>query len=114
MPEQPSSLKKLLALLDDNQAINVVTLDVSAQTTVTDFMIIASGRSSRHVKAIAGKTMEDMKKAGLPSLGEHGLENGEWVLIDFGDYVLHVMQPDIRAFYNLEGLWQESAQPDAD
>lgn len=114
MFEQPPSLKKLLALLDDNQAIEVITLDVREQTTVTDFMIIASGRSSRHVKAIATKTMEDMKKIGFPSLGEHGLENSEWVLIDFGDYVLHVMQPDIRSFYNIEGLWQESAKPDAD
>lgn len=108
MTQQQLFLKQLLKSLDDIQAIEVTVIDVREQTTVTDYMIVCSGRSSRHVKAIANLAAEQMKAAGMAALSETGLESGEWVLIDFGDFVLHVMQPDSRAFYNLEGLWQES------
>lgn len=111
MPELPAQLNQLLLTLDDSQAIDVTVIDVKNQTTVTDYMIVATGRSSRHVKAIAETAMEKMKGSGQSILGAHGLESGDWALIDFGDYVLHVMQPDSRSFYNLEGLWQE--QPDS-
>lgn len=100
-------LKKLVASLDDIQAIDIKVIDVRQQTTVTDYMIVTSGRASRHVKAIAQKVMEDMKLAGLPSLSSTGLEGGDWALIDFGDFILHVMQAESRQFYNLEGLWEE-------
>ena len=110
MSIQPEPVPQLLQFLDDNQAIDVVTIDVREQTSVTDHMIIASGRSSRQVKAIALKVMESMKLAGFVSLGVHGLDSADWVLVDFGDCVLHVMQPDCRAFYNLEGLWQGSSE----
>jgi ribosome-associated protein len=106
MSEQTAPLKQLLLSLDDSQAIDIATIDVHSQTSVTDYMIITSGRSSRHVKAIAQHAMEKMKAIGVSSMSDHGLENGDWVLIDFGDYILHVMQPDTRAFYNIEGLWQ--------
>jgi ribosome-associated protein len=108
MSTQQQSLNHLLGFLTDNQAIDVITIDVHHQTTVTDYMIITSGRSSRHVKAIAYNAMETMKAIGIRVISEHGLDQGDWVLIDFGDYVLHIMQPDSRAFYNLEGLWQDS------
>lgn len=100
-------LKKLVDSLDDIQAIDIKVIDVRQQTTVTDYMIVSSGRASRHVKAIAQKVMEDMKSAGLPSLSSTGLESGDWALIDFGDFILHVMQAESRQFYNLEGLWEE-------
>lgn len=106
MSEQQVFLKQIIAALDDIQAIDTTIIDVKDQTTVTDFMIICSGRSSRHVKSIAQSVMEDLKAKGLTPLGSNGLESGEWALVDFGDFVLHVMQPDSRAFYNLEGLWQ--------
>lgn len=108
MSEQQTFLKQLLKSLDDIQAIDVTVIDVKQQTSVTDYMIICSGRSSRHVKAIAELVIEQMKAAGLAALSHNGLEIGEWVLVDFGDFVLHVMQPDSRAFYNLEGLWQNN------
>ncbi len=108
MPLQSEQLKQLLKFLDDNQAIDVVAVDVREQTTVTDYMVVASGRSSRQIKAIASIVMESMKHAGFAALGAHGLETGDWVLIDFGDCVLHVMQPDSRTFYNIEGLWQNN------
>jgi ribosome-associated protein len=106
MSEQQLFLKQLLKSLDDTQAIDVVVIDVKNQTSVTDYMIIGSGRSSRHVRAIAELVMEQMKLIGLAALSQNGLEAGEWALIDFGDFVLHIMQPNSRAFYNIEGLWQ--------
>lgn len=108
MAEQQSSLEQLLQALDEIHAIDVLVIDVRDQTSITDYMIICNGRSSRHVKAIAELVLEKMKASGLPALSQTGLENGEWALIDFGDFVLHVMQPDCRAFYNLEGLWQHN------
>lgn len=106
MPKQAPFLKPLLQALDEIQATEVVTIDVSKQTSVTDYMIICSGRSSRHIKAIADLVLEHMKATGLRALSEHGIESGEWALIDFGDIILHIMQPETRAFYNLEELWQ--------
>lgn len=106
MADQKSYLKQIQKSLDDIQATDIVVIDVREHTSVTDYMIISTGRSSRHVKAIADTVIEEMKKQGLTTLSLTGLEGCEWVLIDFGDFVLHVMQPDSRAFYNLEGLWQ--------
>ncbi len=100
-------LNTLLKSLEDIQAIDIKVLDVRQQTTITDYMIIASGRASRHVKAIAQKVMEDMKLAGLSSISCTGLESGDWALIDFGDFIVHIMQSESRQFYNLEGLWEE-------
>jgi ribosome-associated protein len=110
MYEKHPLLNHVLRLLDDIQAIDITTIDVSQQTTVTDFMVICSARSSRHVKAIAEQVMEQMKAANEPALNSSGLENGDWALIDFGDVVVHVMQPESRAFYHLEGLWQNQPE----
>ena len=109
MPAKNPLLNTLLKALDDMQAIDVKVIDVSRQTTITDYMIICSGRSSRHVKAIAENLLEQLKACGLPALGQSGLDSGDWALLDFADFVVHVMQPESREFYNLEGLWQEKA-----
>lgn len=108
MSDQETMLKTLLKSLDDLQAIDVTVIDVRGQTTVTDYMVVCSGRASRHVKAIADSATEQMKHAGVPPLSQNGLESGDWALVDFGDFVLHIMQPDSRAFYNIEGLWQHN------
>ena len=107
MPAENLMLEKILKSLEDIQAIDVKVIDVHKYTTITDFMIIASGRASRHVKAIAQKVMDDMKLAGLPSLSSTGLDSADWALVDFGDFIVHVMQPESRQFYNLEALWEE-------
>lgn len=106
MSKETPLLKQLLAIIEDIQATEITVLDVHQQTTVTDFMIICNGRSSRHVKSIAEQAMEKMKAAGYPSISHNGVNSGEWALVDFGDLVLHVMQPTTRAFYNLEELWE--------
>ncbi len=102
-----SQLRTLIKILDDIQAIDVVVIDVSKHTSITDYMIICSGRSARHVRGVAEYVMEHMKAAGVPAMNHSGLEGGEWALVDLGDFIVHVMQPETRAMYNLEGLWQE-------
>lgn len=107
MPDTNTMLALILKSLDDSQANDIKVIDVRQQTTITDYMIIASGRASRHVKAIAQKLMEDIKMAGLPPINSSGLESADWALVDFGDFIVHVMQAESRQFYNLEDLWEE-------
>lgn len=105
---QAESLKKLaLQALDDLKAENIRVLDVRKQASFTDFMIFASGNSSRHVKSIATELVEKAKLDILPPLGVEGEDVGEWVLVDLGDVVVHIMLPDTRLFYDLEKLWGE-------
>jgi ribosome-associated protein len=102
----PKSLEQVVAgALDDLKAVDVHVLDVRHLTTVTDTMVVASGRSDRHVRAIAGAVVEQCKKAGYRPLGVEGERSGEWVLVDLADLVVHVMLPRVREFYNLEKLW---------
>lgn len=91
--------------LDDGKAKDMVTLDVRALTTVTDHMLICSGTSQRHVKSLAENLVKTCKDAGYQPSGIEGLDEGEWVLVDLGGVVAHVMQPQARAFYQLEKLW---------
>jgi ribosome-associated protein len=106
---EQTQLNTLQRILEDIQAIDIRIIDVKSHTTITDYMVVCSGRSSRHVKAIADYAMEHMKLAGIPSIHCTGLDNGEWALIDFGDMIVHVFQPSIREYYNLEGLWNGRA-----
>jgi ribosome-associated protein len=102
----PRGLDEIVArALDDLKADNVHMLDVRHLTTVTDTMVVASGRSDRHVRAIAGAVVEQAKKAGYRPIGVEGERSGEWVLVDLADLVVHVMLPRVREFYNLEKLW---------
>jgi ribosome-associated protein len=102
----PRSLDEIVArALDDLKADDVHVLDVRHLTTVTDTMVVASGRSDRHVRAIAGAVVEQAKKAGYRPIGVEGERSGEWVLVDLADLVVHVMLPRVREFYNLEKLW---------
>lgn len=103
---KPSLLQIIINALGDLKAQNIVTLDVADLTDVTDTLVIASGSSSRQVRALAQHAAEEAKKKGSPAIGVEGLDGGEWVLADFGDVVLHVMQPEVREFYDLEKLWQ--------
>lgn len=91
--------------LDDLKARDVVEIDVRGKTSITDLIVIASGTSSRHVKSIADEVVKSAKQAGLPPIGVEGEREAEWVLVDLGDVVVHVMLPRAREFYGLERLW---------
>ena len=103
----------VLDALDELKAQAVKTMDVRHLTTVTDVMIIANGRSARHVRALAETVVERCKHAGIPPLGREGEAAGEWVLLDLADVVVHVMQPEVREFYDLEKLWDIPARDQA-
>lgn len=95
--------------LEDIKARDIKVLDVRKLTTFYDFLVIATADSNRQVKALAHHVRDRMKEAGAQVLGLEGEETGEWVLVDCGNIVVHVMQPAVRAHYNLEELWDTSA-----
>lgn len=98
-----------VAALEDIKGIDIKVLDVVSKSSVTDIMVFASGNTARQVKALANSVADKAKKAGMPALGIEGDDANEWVLVDLGDVVVHVMQPSIREFYNLEKLWGEDS-----
>ena len=103
---QSEELVKLVVdALEDLKAVDIRVLDVHNLTSITDAMIIASGTSNRHVKSLADRVIEAAKHHGIQPIGSEGLDQGEWALVDLGDAVVHVMQPRIRDFYQLEKLW---------
>jgi len=106
----PEASQKLLDLvlksLDSDKAEDIVSIDLSHKTPMADFMVIASGRSNRHVQAIAEHLSEMLKKEGVGARAE-GLAQGDWVLVDAMDVIVHVFRPEVRAFYNLEKMWGE-------
>ncbi len=98
----------VMTALEDLKAEKINVLDVSSFSSVTDTMIIAEGTSSRHVKAIANSVIEAAKAEGQRPLGVEGENNAEWILVDLGDVVAHVMQSEMRDFYQLDKLWEIS------
>jgi len=111
------NLEKLAELvvetLEDNKATNILTLDVRELTSVADLMIIASGTSSKQVTALAEILIEKTKKMKIPPYGSEGKEYGEWVLVDLGDIIVHIMHPTTRAHYQLEKLWSLADDSDS-
>ena len=101
-----STLNQLITqALEDLKGKDIVQLDVRELSSVMDTLIIASGTSNRHVKSLASNVVEDSKKQNIPAMGVEGVETGDWVLVDFGDTVVHVMLQETRNFYELEKLW---------
>jgi ribosome-associated protein len=99
-------LKKIVnTALEDLKGRDIVSLDVRGLTSVTDHMVFCSGTSNRHVKSLANNVEVEAKKHGARLLGSEGQLEGEWVLVDFGDVIVHVMLPETRAFYDLERMW---------
>ena len=109
MPNPPPALEALLATVreavEDLKARDVVEIDVRGKSSVTDFMVIASGTSTRHVKSIADEVVRFAKRLDVMPLGVEGEREAEWVLVDLGDVLVHVMLPRVREFYALERLW---------
>lgn len=96
----------ILASLENSKAEDIVSIDIAGKSSLADRMVVASGRSQRHVAAIAERLIDDVKKAGGTGLRVEGLRNADWVLIDTGDVLVHVFRPEARAFYNLEKMWR--------
>ena len=102
-------LKKLVIdALEDLKVKDLKVVDVRGKSSITDIMVIASGTSDRHLKSLAGSVVTKAKQAGHPPIGVEGENGGEWVLVDLGDVVVHIMMPEVRDFYNLEKLWETS------
>ncbi len=106
-------LKELVTeALDDVKGQDIEVIDVRDTTTITDYMVIASGTSSRQVRALAQNVVEESKKNGVMPIGTEGEEKAEWVLVDLGDIIVHVMQVATREFYQLEKLWSQTEDQD--
>ena len=108
-PDAKATLHVVLERLDDIKAEDIVTIDLTGKTSIADTMVVTSGRSHRHVAAIADRVVEGLKQAGIKDTHVEGMPHCDWVLIDAGDVIVHVFRPEVRAFYNLEKMWAGSA-----
>ncbi len=102
---QENVLELVRKVLDDNKAEDVVVIDLEGKSSLTNYMVVASGTSNRHVSSLADKLTEALKKAGFKATVE-GQEKSDWVLIDAFDVIVHLFRPEVRQFYNLEKMWQ--------
>ena len=92
-------------ILDENSAQDILEIDIKEKSSVADYMVVASGRSNRHVGALADYVLRGLKQAGFKDIGTEGQDGQDWVLIDAGDVILHIFRPEVRVFYNLEKIW---------
>jgi ribosome-associated protein len=101
----PALLKRILESLDDDKAEEIVTIDLGDRSSLCDAIVVASGRSSRHVASIAEHLARRLKEAGYGTRPMNGTAQGDWALVDAGDVIVHVFRPEVRAYYDLEGMW---------
>ena len=106
-PDADKTLSLILSRLDDMKAEETVTIDLRGKSSISDYMIVTSGRANRHVGAIAENVAKGLKESGIPAPHVEGLPNCDWVLIDSGDVIVHVFRPEVREFYNLERLYTQ-------
>ena len=111
-PDAEETLRRILACLDDIKAEDTVTIDLHGKTSIGDYMVVTSGRSNRHVGAVADRVLQDLAEHGVAKARVEGLPHCDWVLIDAGDVIVHVFRPEVRAFYNLEKMWS-AARPNS-
>ena len=111
LPMNPEQIKdQVVAALEDIKGQDITVIDIADISDFADFMVVASGTSDTHVKALAREASDRLRKQEVKPLSEDGADIGEWVLVDFGDVVLHVMRPEVRAYYDLEKLWNEDVR----
>jgi ribosome-associated protein len=102
----PDALKVILESLDESKAEETVSIDITGKSSMSDHMVVATGRSQRHVGAIADRVVEDLKTAGGQDIRVAGMPHCDWVLIDAGDIIVHIFRPEVRSFYNIEKMWR--------
>jgi len=111
-PSTDTLLETIVASLEDDKAEEIISIDLKGKTSIADSMIIASGRSTRQVAAIANHLITKLKQAGFGPSKVEGMEKADWVLIDAGDAIIHIFRPEVRSFYNLEKMWNIDLHPD--
>ena len=111
-PNAEETLRLVLARLDDMKAEDTVTIELSGKSTIGDYMVVTSGRSNRHVGAVADHVLEDLEKAGASDVRVEGMPHCDWVLIDAGDLIVHIFRPEVREFYNIEKMWMAEPMPE--
>lgn len=109
-PTAKETLSTVLARLEDMKAEDSVVIDLSGKSSIGDYMVVTSGRSQRHVAAVADHLVKDIEKAGVARVRVEGMRQGDWVLIDAGDVIVHVFRPEVRDFYNLEKMWSATSK----
>ncbi len=107
-PNAKQILTLIQSVLDDDKAEDIVSVDLDGKSSVADYLMIASGRSVRHVSALADHVVRALKEAGLARVGTEGASAGDWILLDAGDVIVHLFRPEVRAFYDLEKIWSVS------
>ena len=101
----PALLERIRASLEDDKAEDIVTIDMAGRSSLADAIVVASGRSSRHVASIAEHLARRLKEAGYGTRPVNGAQQGDWVLVDAGDVIVHIFRPEVRDYYNLESMW---------
>ena len=101
-------LDNILLQLEDNKALDIVSIDLEGKSDIADFLVIATGTSNRHVSSLSENLITELKKDGVRDIKAEGINKSDWVLIDSGDVIVHIFRKEVREFYNLEKLWQSS------
>ena len=104
-PDAEATLSTVLAALEDMKAEDITTIDLTGKSSIGDYMVVATGRSQRHVASVADNVVKDLEQSGITRVRVEGMRQADWVLIDSGDVIVHVFRPEVREFYNLEKMW---------
>lgn len=102
----------VLTSLEDDKAEDILAIDIRGKSSFADMLVVASGRSARHVGALADHVMRQLKEAGVKDVRVEGMPQADWVLVDAGDVVVHLFRPEVRSFYNIEKIWSGAVGPD--
>jgi ribosome-associated protein len=111
--QEPKMIDIVLQCLDDAKAEQTVAIDIAGKSSLADHMVVTSGRSNRHVSAVADQLIKAFRDNGLTKPRVEGLPHADWVLVDCGDVIVHIFRPEVREFYNLEKMWQADFAADA-